>query len=83
MLFTGDFVFVGDIGRPDLLEKAAILKGTQEAGAHQMFASLRKFSVGDRATIGYSLLAQKGYKNILNFSEGMNKWLQEENPVIR
>jgi hydroxyacylglutathione hydrolase len=21
MLFTGDFVFVGDVGRPDLLEK--------------------------------------------------------------
>lgn len=44
MLFTGDFVFVGDIGRPDLLEKAAGLKGTQETGAHQMFLSLKKFS---------------------------------------
>lgn len=44
MIFTGDFVFVGDIGRPDLLEKAAGLKGTQEAGAHQLFASLKKFS---------------------------------------
>lgn len=44
MLFTGDFVFVGDIGRPDLLEKAAGLKGTQELGAHQMFLSLKKFS---------------------------------------
>lgn len=44
MLFTGDFVFVGDIGRPDLLEKAAGLKGTQEKGAHQLFASLKKFS---------------------------------------
>jgi hydroxyacylglutathione hydrolase len=44
MLFTGDFVFVGDIGRPDLLEKAAGLKGTLEAGAHQMFLSLKKFS---------------------------------------
>lgn len=44
MLFTGDFVFVGDIGRPDLLEKAAGLKGTQEAGAHQLFQSLKKFS---------------------------------------
>lgn len=43
MLFTGDFVFVGDIGRPDLLEKAAGLKGTQETGAHQMFLSLKKF----------------------------------------
>lgn len=43
MLFTGDFVFVGDIGRPDLLEKAAGIKGTQEPGARQMFASLEKF----------------------------------------
>ena len=44
MLFTGDFVFVGDIGRPDLLEKAAGIKGTQEAGAHQLFRSLKQFS---------------------------------------
>ena len=44
MLFTGDFVFVGDIGRPDLLEKAAGLKGTQEAGAHQLFHSLKQFT---------------------------------------
>lgn len=44
MLFTGDFVFVGDIGRPDLLEKAAGLIGTKEAGAKQMFQSLKKFA---------------------------------------
>ena len=43
MLFTGDFVFVGDVGRPDLLEKAAGYAGTQEKGARQMFASLKKF----------------------------------------
>jgi len=43
MLFTGDFVFVGDIGRPDLLEKAAGLIGTQEKGAHQMYQSLQAF----------------------------------------
>ncbi len=45
MLFTGDFVFVGDIGRPDLLEKAAGMKGTSDAGAHQMFKSINKFNV--------------------------------------
>lgn len=45
MLFTGDFVFVGDVGRPDLLEKAAGIAGTQEKGARQMFASLAKFKV--------------------------------------
>ncbi|HJS55481.1 MAG TPA: rhodanese-like domain-containing protein, partial [Chitinophagaceae bacterium] len=43
MIFTGDFVFVGDIGRPDLLEKAAGLKGTMKTGAHQMYESLKKF----------------------------------------
>lgn len=44
MLFTGDFVFVGDVGRPDLLEKAAGIKGTQEAGARQMFDSVKRFN---------------------------------------
>ncbi len=44
MLFTGDFVFVGDIGRPDLLEKAAGLVGTQEVGANQMFQSINLFA---------------------------------------
>ncbi len=43
MLFTGDFVFVGDVGRPDLLEKAAGIKGTQDAGALQMYESIKKF----------------------------------------
>ena len=41
---TGDFIFVGDVGRPDLLEKAAQIKGTMEAGAKSLYASLRKFS---------------------------------------
>lgn len=43
MIFTGDFVFVGDIGRPDLLEKAAGVSGTKEEGARTMFQSLKKF----------------------------------------
>ncbi|EPE63203.1 metallo-beta-lactamase superfamily protein [Exiguobacterium sp. S17] len=42
-IFTGDFVFVGDIGRPDLLEEAAGVKGTTAIGAEQMFHSLNKF----------------------------------------
>lgn len=44
MIFTGDFVFVGDIGRPDLLEKAAGLVGTQEKGAKQMYESIQRFA---------------------------------------
>jgi hydroxyacylglutathione hydrolase len=41
---TGDFVFVGDVGRPDLLEKAANIRGTMEVGARVLFASLQKFA---------------------------------------
>ena len=40
---TGDFVFVGDVGRPDLLEKAAKIAGTMEAGARTLFRSLQRF----------------------------------------
>lgn len=42
-IFTGDFVFVGDVGRPDLLEKAVGLAGTAEEGARLMFRSLQRF----------------------------------------
>ncbi len=38
---TGDFVFVGDIGRPDLLDEAAGGIDTRFAGAKQLFSSLR------------------------------------------
>jgi hydroxyacylglutathione hydrolase len=44
MLFTGDFVFVGDIGRPDLLEKAAGMVGTQDKGAEEMYQSINLFA---------------------------------------
>lgn len=42
MALTGDFVFVGDVGRPDLLEKAAQVEGAQEEGARQLYRSLRR-----------------------------------------
>jgi hydroxyacylglutathione hydrolase len=41
---TGDFVFVGDVGRPDLLEKAAKIKGTMEVGAKTLWRSLQQFA---------------------------------------
>ncbi len=44
MIFTGDFVFVGDIGRPDLLEKAAGIIGTQEKAARQIYESIQYFA---------------------------------------
>ena len=42
-IFTGDFVFVGSIGRPDLLETAAGVKGSAESGARLLYHSMRKF----------------------------------------
>lgn len=41
--FTGDFIFVGDVGRPDLLERAAGFEGTMEAGAKVLFGSIQRF----------------------------------------
>ncbi|MEP0546046.1 MAG: rhodanese-like domain-containing protein [Rhodothermales bacterium] len=41
-LASGDFVFVGDLGRPDLLETAAGQEGAQEPAAHELFDSLQK-----------------------------------------
>ena len=42
-IVTGDFVFVNDVGRPDLLEKAAHRAGTADTGARQLFRSLAWF----------------------------------------
>jgi hydroxyacylglutathione hydrolase len=42
-ILTGDWVFVGDVGRPDLLEKAAKVANTMEAGARMLFGSLQRF----------------------------------------
>ncbi len=42
-IFTGDFVFAGAVGRPDLLEKAAGITGSALAGARAMFQSIQRF----------------------------------------
>jgi hydroxyacylglutathione hydrolase len=42
-IFTGDFVFVGDVGRPDLLERAAGVRHTMEESARRLFRSLQEF----------------------------------------
>src|SRR5262249_7861211 len=42
-VFSGDFIFAGDVGRPDLLEVAAGIAGTMETGARQLFRSLKSF----------------------------------------
>lgn len=41
---TGDFIFVGDVGRPDLLERAAHIKGTMEESARTLYRSLQRFA---------------------------------------
>ncbi len=102
MLFTGDFVFVGDIGRPDLLEKAAGLAGTQEAGAKEMFKSVKRFAElpdyiqlwpghGAGSACGKSLGAVPsstvGYEKLRNWAfqydtdeKGFVKYLLEDQP---
>lgn len=40
---TGDFIFAGDVGRPDLLERAANVKGAMQEGAEQLFESIQGF----------------------------------------
>ena len=40
-MLSGDFIFVGDVGRPDLLERAANVRGTMDGLARQLFQSLR------------------------------------------
>lgn len=41
VFLTGDFIFVGDVGRPDLLESAAGQAGVMEPSARTLYASLR------------------------------------------
>ena len=40
---TGDFVFVGDVGRPDLLESAAGFAGKADSSARSLYTTVRKF----------------------------------------
>ncbi|MDO5524001.1 MAG: MBL fold metallo-hydrolase [Bacteroidia bacterium] len=42
MLFSGDFVFVGDVGRPDLLDKISGNKNSNNEGAYQQFESIQE-----------------------------------------
>lgn len=42
-IFTGDFLFAGDVGRPDLLEAAAHIADTAKPGARQQYTNLQRF----------------------------------------
>lgn len=43
-LLSGDFMFVGDVGRPDLLESAAGNVGSREPSARRLYQSILEFS---------------------------------------
>lgn len=45
LALTGDFVFVGDLGRPDLLDEAAGYENTRFDGARRLFGSLKQHFV--------------------------------------
>ncbi len=42
-LASGDFLFVNDVGRPDLLESAAKVEGKMEPSARRMYRSIQRF----------------------------------------
>ncbi|HSE27442.1 MAG TPA: MBL fold metallo-hydrolase [Gemmatimonadales bacterium] len=84
-IITGDFVFVGDVGRPDLLEKAARVAGSAEAGARVLWRSLEKFralpdhlqvwpghGAGSACGKGLSAMPQStvGYEKLYNWGVG-------------
>jgi len=90
-VFSGDFVFVGDVGRPDLLEKAAKIVGTMEASARRLFGSLQRFKTlpdhlqiwpghGAGSACGKSLGAvpqsTMGYERIANW--GLEEMTEDE-----
>lgn len=41
-VISGDFLFVGDVGRPDLLQSAAGQAGKADSSAHQLFQTVRR-----------------------------------------
>jgi hydroxyacylglutathione hydrolase len=41
-LLSGDFLFVGDVGRPDLLERAVGVEGSMQGAARDLYASLQR-----------------------------------------
>ncbi|HEY8174421.1 MAG TPA: MBL fold metallo-hydrolase [Gemmatimonadaceae bacterium] len=43
-MVSGDFLFVGDVGRPDLLERAANVAGSMERAARELYASLKRLT---------------------------------------
>lgn len=91
---TGDFIFAGDVGRPDLLERAANVVGTMEESARALFRSLQRFKQlpdylqlwpghGAGSACGKALGAVPsttlGYERIANWAFGID----DENEFVR
>lgn len=90
---TGDFVFVGDLGRPDLLEQAAGMHGVQEPSARMLYGALPRFTElqdylqvwpahGAGSTCGKALGAVPtttvGYEKLYNASLGAAEGGEDE-----
>ena len=82
---TGDFIFVGDVGRPDLLERAAGQAGTMHAAAATLYRSIQRFKAqpdhlqiwpgqGAGSACGKALSAMTqstlGYERVANWALG-------------
>jgi hydroxyacylglutathione hydrolase len=91
---TGDFVFVGDVGRPDLLERVVGSQGTMETSARQLYQSVQRFrgfsdylqvwpGHGAGSACGKSLSAVPqstlGYEKRFNWAFG----IENENDFVR
>ena len=77
-IITGDFVFCGDVGRPDLLEKAVQVKGSAEAAARVLWKSLERFrALPDHLTVwpghGAGSACGKGMSSVPCSSVGYEK----------
>lgn len=93
-VLTGDFVFVGDVGRPDLLERATGQTGTMDDAARTLFRSLQRFKAlpdylqlwpghGAGSACGKALGAVPqttlGYERLFNWALG----IEDEETFVR
>ena len=77
-IVTGDFVFVGDVGRPDLLEKAAKVAGSADGAARALWNSLAKFRALPDHLHGFGdlRLFEFAEQHLVNFGVGLPLPLQ-------
>lgn len=88
-VFTGDTLFIGDSGRPDLREEAGIQTASRETLAKAMYHSLRKVlgSLSDEVIVypahGAGSLCGKSLKDALSSTIGEEKagnWSMQDMP---